>query len=164
MGSNGKVSLSRKRVAKALRLGIERHCEATGDHSYDIAAELGVSAGHLSNIGHGREPLSVDTLVRLTRLLDDSSIIEAVCHECGGSYLSLPRMDYGSMPEIMKAAARSAREGGEAVETALKAIADGKITPEEREHCAAEIGEAIRSFDALRREIESAAKPNAVAI
>jgi hypothetical protein len=151
----GKISVVRRKMARAFASMVKRHCDGTGDRHLDIAEELGCSPGHFSNILHNDAAMTVEVLVRASAVLNDTEALEEVCHLAGGSFIAFPAVRYADTAAVIEAASRSAKESGEAIQVALQAIADGVISDEERDRCTKEIGEAICAFDALRKNLES---------
>lgn len=151
-----KNSLQRKRIAGLLGSMVHGHlAENKHEGLEDIAAEVKVTKGYLSNMitcGNGAGVPS-DVGVILTRCLGRYDWIEGVAAMCGGRFVRIPCADGMELDGALGAAAKAAKESGEAIAAALDALADNRITDDELATCDREIPEAITALEQVAAAI-----------
>jgi len=149
------TSIVRARIAKAVHRVLRDHCDATKDTETDIAHDLNLSSTYLNNMAHDHHRTPADIVVSLTRLLGRTDIIDTMCGLCGGIFVSTPNMKDATQNKLLQAAANVSKESGQAVETLLRSMSDGRVDAIEREDCLAKFDHAIRIMDACRKQIQS---------
>lgn len=127
--------LLRRRIARLVAGAVHRHQAETGDRLEDVAEAVGVSTGHLSNIMKAERdaPLPADLVVRLSRDLEDRSVIAGLCELCGGEFVAAGPADGAPRRELLEAAGEAARAGAGVVAEFLQALGDGVVSAEELE-------------------------------
>lgn len=89
----------------------------------------------------------------------DMRPLHALCEENGGVFIPTARLADQSIPELYRAVHNLAREFGDVPREIDEALADGRITPAERDRIAKQLFELIEKAAELGRRIDIEAAP-----
>lgn len=151
----GEANVLNKLMAESCHRTVRSFCEDSGTTQADIADLLKINEKTLNGMLKEHTPMHVTLPIRLQRALGLTAPVEEVCRLSGGIFISVPKPIKRSTKVLLQASANAAKEAGQAIDVALRAIADGEVSPEEKKRCRKEITEAICSFDALLRLLEA---------
>lgn len=109
-----------------------------------LMSELSGQPGH---------KLGADLVLPLMEIAGSDAPLHFLCREMGGVFLKLPVVQAGGDP-VQQKCLESVREFGEMIGSVAEALADGRLTGEERKRIRQEGHEAVTAIMALLQTVE----------
>ena len=157
MHVNRPMAESDRVIKNAIALAFTRAAQ-TGVGHEEIASKL---RKHVSLVYKYADPndhsafLSVHDVALLTPLIDVTPILEAMASLCGGVYTPGKRA-VSTAEGIRSAALKALKEGGDVAGVVDAALADGALTPAERNEITRQILEEKAAMDVLLEKLGDA--------
>lgn len=132
-----------------------------------LAPRMGVSGSTLQNMADPRQPNHTWPLRRFQQvvaLTGDTRPVQALCAENGGVFVPTTRLSESSVPELFRAVSKLAAEFGDVVREIENDMADGRITPRERDMIQKQLNELIEAAAVLGKRIDVDARPVALRV
>ena len=120
-----------------------------------VAAELDTTTGVLYRQLNPKDttmPLSIDRIIAITKLTDDKSILEEIAKEFD-MVLILKKQSQAKASDINLLVDMASIENNDVFRVVKQAIADGVITPEEKQQILKEIDEAQKANAQLKDRV-----------
>lgn len=128
---------------------------------HELATRLGLADSTLQNIANPRIETHEWTLKRIKQVFDftgDERIAHAFAAEFGGVFLPMPSSELSGGSDLYRASAEVAKELGDIVTELQAALADEKISENERARIHQQIYELTRSAHKLGMLVDRAAQ------
>lgn len=125
----------------------------------DIAARIGRPANYLRKATSQYDdahPLRGDLIVPMTMATRNYAIVEHIAEQCGGVFFQMPHVDAANL-DVIEHAGTAVREFGDVLAASARALADGRVTPEEAADFRNQGNEAIAAIAKFMQLIDSKA-------
>lgn len=130
-----------------------------------LAPRLGKGASTLQNMADPRQAThqwNLRAFRNVLRFTGDVRPLQALCQENGGVFVPTPQIAAASTSELYHDLAKLAKEFGDVPREVEEAMADGKISPAERDRIEKQLFELIGQAAEFAKRIQIEAQPKAL--